>query len=113
MLVDGKHFPGSTFYVDTYNTLRSIAGNASSFTEFVPVHFPNIRTFHKLLYLFYRHGLCCFMTGNFVSYLAGFQTISGCFDLYGYFYDHHPIVRLIFQMGPSVIQLLYNWFLSF
>ena len=41
MLVDGKQFPGSTFYVDTYNTLRSIAGNASRFTEFKPVLFTN------------------------------------------------------------------------
>jgi len=49
MLVDGKQFPGSTFYADTYNTLRSIAGKASRFTEFVPVHFPNIQNFHKLL----------------------------------------------------------------
>jgi len=84
MLVDGKQFPGSTFYVDTYNTLRSIAGNASSFTEFVPFQFPNIRTYHKLLFLFYRHGLCCFMTGSFVSYLAGLLTFSGSFDIYGF-----------------------------
>jgi hypothetical protein len=66
MLVDGKQFPGSTFYVDTHNTLRSIADNASMFTEFVPVHFPYIRTFQKLLFHFYRHGLCCFMTGSYV-----------------------------------------------
>jgi len=79
MLVDGKQFSGSTFYVDTYNTLRSIAGNASRFTEFKPVFFPNILTFHKLLFLFYRHGLCCFMTGSFVSYIAGFLTFFGLF----------------------------------
>jgi hypothetical protein len=86
MLVDGKQFPGSTFYVDTYNTLRSIACNASRFTEFVPVHFPNIRTFHKLL--FYRHGLCCFMTGSFVSYLAGFLTFFRAVSIYMFLDDH-------------------------
>ena len=85
MLVDGKQFRGSTFYVDTYNTLRSIAGNASRFAEIKPVHFPNILIFHKLIFFFYRQGLCCFMTGSFVSYLAGFLTFfSGCFDLYGF-----------------------------
>ena len=84
MLVVGKQFPGSTFYVDTHNTLRSIADNASMFTEFVPVHFPNIRTFHKLLFHLYRHGLCCFMTGSFISYISGFLTLPGCYNLYGF-----------------------------
>ena len=103
MLVNGKHFPGSTFYVDTQNTLRSIAGNASMFTEFVPVHFPNIRTFHKLLFHFYRHGLCCFMTGSFVSYIACFLTLFRAATIYMVLDDCHPIVRLIFQMGSHAI----------
>jgi len=113
MVVEGKQFPGSTFYVDTYNTFSTIAGNASSFTEFVPVHFPNIRTFHKLLFLFYWHGLCCFMTGSFVSYLAGFLTFFRAFSIYMVLEVHHPIVRLIFQMGPNVIQHFIILFLHF
>ena len=85
MLVDGKQFHGSTFYVDTYNNLRSIAGNASRFTEIVHVHFPNILTFHKLLFLFDWHGLTCFMTGSFVSYLAGFITFFVMFQFIWFF----------------------------
>ena len=105
MLVDGKQFPGSTFYVDTYNTLRSIAGNASRFTEFVPVHFPNMRTIHKLLFLFYTHGLFCFMTGSFVSYLAGFLTFFGLFRfIWFWIITIRSFVRLIFQMGQNVTQ---------
>jgi len=114
MLVDGKQFPGSTFYVDTYNTLRSIAGNASRFTEFVPVHFPNMRTIHKLLFLFYTHGLCCFMTGSFVSYLAGFLTFFRAVSIYMVLDNHHPIVRSFnFSNGTKCNSTFYNWFLSF
>jgi len=84
MLIDGQRFHGSSSYVDKYNTLLPIAGNASWFAEFVLIHFPSIRTFHKLLFHFYRHGLCCFITGSFVLYIAGLLTFfSGCF----YFYD--------------------------
>jgi len=79
MLIDGKKFHGSTSYVDKNNTFISIAGNASWFTEFIPIHFPAIRTFHKHLFHIYRHGLCCFMTGSFVSYISGFLNFFGQF----------------------------------
>jgi len=83
MLIDGKMFYDSTSNVEKNNTLRSIAGNASWFTEFVPIHFPAIRTFHKLVFNFNRHCLCCFMTGSFVSYVAGFSKFfSSRFVLY-------------------------------
>ena len=75
MHIDGKKFHGST----SYNTLLSVAGNASWFTEFVPIHFPSIRTFNKLLFHFYKHGLYCFITGSFVSDIAGFLTFFGQF----------------------------------
>jgi len=110
MLVNGKHFPGSTFYVDTQNTLRSIAGNASMFTEFVPVHFPNIRTFHKLLFHFYRHGLCCFVTSSFFILHSGFpNSFPGCYNLYGF--GSLPSDRLFnFSSGTACNSTLYNCF---
>jgi hypothetical protein len=82
MSIDGKKFYGSTSYVDKNNTLRSIAGNASWFTEFLPNHFPATWTFHKLLFHFYRHG--SFMTGSFVSYIPGFLIFSDSFVLYDF-----------------------------
>jgi len=72
MLVNGERFSGSTSYADKYTTLRTIAGNSSWFTEFKPVQFPAISTFHRLSFPFYRHGLCGFITGSFVSYIAGY-----------------------------------------
>jgi len=113
MLIDRKKFHGSTSYVDKHNTMLSVAGNASWFTEFVPIHFPSIRTFHKLLFHFYRHGLCCFMTGSFVSYIAGALTFFLAISGYMILNDDHPIIRLIFQKGPNVIHHLIIGFFHF
>ena len=104
MLIDGPKFYGSTSYVDKHNAFRSVAGNASSFTEFIPIHFPSIRTFHKLLFHFHSHGLCSFMTGRFVSYIAGFLTFFRGVSVYMILDDDHPIIHLIYQKGPNVIQ---------
>ena len=79
MLIYGKMFYGSASYVDKNNILHSIAGNASWFNEFILIQFPAIRTFHKFLFHFYRHGLCCFMTGSFVSYIADVLNFFGHF----------------------------------
>ena len=51
MLLNGKNFPGSSSYVDKHLALRAIAGSGSLFTEFQPFRFPNIQTFHQLLFL--------------------------------------------------------------
>ena len=79
MLIDGKPFPGSTSYVDKHTTLLSVAGNASWFTEFVPFHFPSIRTFHKLMFHFYT-----FMMVSLVLYIAGFLTFRAVSIFYGF-----------------------------
>ena len=42
MLIDGKRFHGSTSYVEKHETLRTIAGSGSWFTEFQPVRFPDL-----------------------------------------------------------------------
>ena len=104
MLIDGKPFPGSTSYVDKHTNLLSVAGTAFWFTEFVPIHFRTMRSFHKLLFHFYRHGLCCFITGSFVLYVEGFLTFFRGVTIYMVLDDHHPIERLIFKMVPHVIQ---------
>jgi len=110
MLIDGKKFHGSTFYVDKHNSLRSLAGNASWFTEFVPIHFPSTRTFHKILFHFYWHGLCCFITGSFVLYIAGFLTFFRGVTIYMVLDHYHPIVRLIFQMGHVIQNFIISFF---
>ena len=62
MLIDGKKFHGSTSYVEKHNILGTIAVSSSWFTEFKAIRFPAIQTFQRLLFHFYRHGFCCFIS---------------------------------------------------
>ena len=93
----------STSYVEINNTLRSNAGNVSWFTEFVSIHFPAIRTFHKLLFHIYRHGFMLFYDRKFCRlrnwYLNFFRAVSVYIIL-----DDNPIIHLFFQRGPNIIQ---------
>ena len=106
MLIDGKNFYGFTSYVEKHNILRTIAGSSSWFTEIKPIRFPALLTFHRLLFHFYRHGLCSFISGNFAVYVAGFPDFFQAISVYIVLDDDHPIVRLIFRKGPNVIHNL-------
>ena len=112
MLIDGKRFHGSTSYSNKHNSLRSVAGNASWFTEFQSLHLPNIRTFHKLLFHFYRHGLC-FYDGQFCLLHSGFSKFFRAVSVYMILDVDQPIIRLIFQKVSHVIQNLIIGFLLF
>jgi len=103
MLIDGKKFHGSTSYVEKHETLCTIAGYSSWFTEFQPVCLPDIQTFHRLLFIFYQHRLCFFFTGSFVGFIAGFLNSFRAVSFF-IILDDHPIIRLIFQKGESIIQ---------
>jgi hypothetical protein len=102
MLVVGKPFDSYTTYLTTYRKLRSVAGIASWFTEFQPIRFPAREIIQLLMLEFFRNHLCCFMSGSFVSFMAGilysFKGVTIHFVL-----TDSPIVRLIFQIGPEYV----------
>jgi len=103
MLIDGKKYNGSTSYVEKHETLCTIAGSGSWFTEFQPVRFPDIQTFHRHLFLLYQHGLCFLLTGSFVGFIAGFLNSFRAVSFFMVL-DDRPIIRLIFQQRQKVIQ---------
>jgi len=110
-LVNGEKFFGSTSYVDNHTTLRTIAGNSSWFTEFRPVQFPAISTFHRLLFLFYRHCLCRVITGSFVSYIAGYVIIFRAMSIYDF---GQPSFRTFnFSKRYKLCSHFYHWLFLF
>jgi hypothetical protein len=91
MLVNGKPFGSSTTYLTTYRELRTLAGNASWFTEFRPIRFPATETiqllmlefFSKSSMLFHVWFLCLFYGRNFAvfqgyNYAFRFDRIAYC-----------------------------------
>jgi hypothetical protein len=103
MLVDGRSFDGCTHYVDGARRLRSIVGNASPFTEFLPIRFPYEYFLYLLLVSFFRRGICCHIAGPFVCFLAGVLKSYINVALYVALTDH-PHLNLIFQRGPVPIE---------
>ena len=101
MLIDAKKFHESTYYVEKHNILRTNAGSSSRFTEFKPIRFP---AFHRLLFHFYTHRLCCFISGTFAAYVRGVLNFFRAVSVYMVLDDGHTIVRLIFHKGQNEIQ---------
>ena len=84
MKVNGKTFDGSTHFLDTYRRLRSIAGNASWFTGYRPILFPGKEYIQLLLLELFKHHICCYLTGTFVSFTTGgFQFFQGSHIIQG------------------------------
>jgi len=72
MLINGQPFTVSTNRYDSLRRLRSSAGNCTLLPEFRPVRFSHSTYIWRLLYHgFFCHGICCFLAGNFVLYMAG------------------------------------------
>ena len=73
--VNGLSFDGSTLHLDTYSRLITNFGDIHWLPEFEPVRFPNRNIILRLLYLFYCHRVCCFLSGSLVFYSVG--TLDG------------------------------------
>jgi hypothetical protein len=96
MLVNGRAFDGSTRMLQTYRQLVKHAGIYRWFSEFRPIHTDHINVVYELLSILNSLCVCCFITGTYVSYLAGlvdqymsaviFVVLTNC-----------RVVRLIFQ----------------
>jgi hypothetical protein len=103
MLVNGRSFDGSTHYVDGARRVRSIVGNASPFTEFLPIRFPHVYFLYLLLVSIFARGICCHIAGPFVCFVAGVLQSCRTVTVYVALTDH-PALNLIFQRVPLPIE---------
>jgi len=101
MLVNGQHFNVSTIRNDSLRRLRAFAGNCTLLPEFRPVQFPHSTYIWRLLYHgFFCHGICCFLTGTFLLYMAGvFRSYSNA-PLFIAMTDS-PLPCRIFRQDPD------------
>ena len=104
MLLNVRSFDGSTLHLDTYRRLITTFGDIHWLREFEPMRFPNHRIILGLLYLFYCHRVCCFMSGSLVFYSAGVFDGFASAALFIALKDT-PIVHKIFQRGPHAPEI--------
>ena len=71
MLFSDKRFDGSSLALANAQRLLRTVGRISPFPEFYPGPFPNREVLFLLLLRLYTRGVCCYLTGEFISYLAG------------------------------------------
>ena len=78
MLINGRPFAVSTERFDILRRMCPSAGTSPLLSEFRPVRFPYDADIWQLLYkCSYSQGICCFLAGQFVLYMAGtFQTFN-------------------------------------
>jgi hypothetical protein len=72
MHINGQPFTVSTIRNDNLRRLFASAGNFTLLPKFRPVRFPHSTYIWRLLYHgLFCHVICCFLTGDFVLYMAG------------------------------------------
>ena len=65
-------FTVSTVRHTSLRRLRALAGNCTLLPEFRPVRYPHNTQVWRILYNgFFCQGVCSFLTGPFVLYMAG------------------------------------------
>jgi len=99
--VNEQPFTVSTSRYDRLRRLRASAGNCTLLPGFRPVRFPHSTYICRLLYHgFFCQGICCFLAGNFVLYMAGiFNSYTGA-SLFVALTDS-PFMRRIFRQAPD------------
>jgi hypothetical protein len=90
MRVNDKRFDGTSHSFDTKKNLRATAGNVSWFTEYRPVKVVGLYALHYLLREFFRHHICCHLSGSYVAYTAGILHSFRAVTLYVYRDDRNP-----------------------
>ena len=101
MRINGIAFTVSTVRHSSMSRLRQVAGNCTLLPEFRPVRFPHNTHIWRLLYNgFFCQGICCFLTGPFVLYMAG---VFGSFTHASLFIalSDSPLIRCIFRRVPD------------
>jgi hypothetical protein len=109
MLTNGIPFTASTGRHDSLRRLHASAGNCTLLPEFVPARFPHHIHIWRLLYNgIFCQGICSFLAGPFVLYMAGvFNTFTHA-SLFIALSDS-PLIRSIFrkvQILPPVFTFI-------
>jgi len=106
MPINGQPFTVSTIRNDNLRRLRASAGNYTLLPEFRPVRFPHSTYVWRLLHHGFCHGICCFLAGNFVLYMAG---VFNSFTSASLFIAMtvSPLLRRIFRQDPDPLDNFY------
>ena len=101
MKINDTAFDGSTSYIETVKHLQAVAGKTISwFSEVTPTCFPFRENLYLLKSPFLRGGNCFFLSGTYVSHVAGiFDGFKGA-CLYITLTDTY-LVRIPFQRIES------------
>ena len=101
MRINGQSFSVSTTRYEDLRRLRASAGNCTPLPVFEPVHFPHSTHIWRLLYdVFFCQGICCFLAGGFVLFMAGVFNSYTSASLFIALTDS-PLVRRIFRQEPD------------
>ena len=97
----------STERFDILRRMRASAGTSPLLPEFRPVRFPYDADIWELLYkCFYSQGICCFLAGQFVLYMAGiFQTFNATSLFIAM--TNSPFLQLLFRLSPEPLDIFY------
>jgi len=107
MLINGQPFTVSTIRNDSLRRLRASAGNCTLLPEFRPVRFPHRTYIWRLLYHgFFCHGICCFLAGNFMLYMAGIFNAYANASLFMALTES-PLLRRIFRQDLDPLDNFY------
>jgi len=107
MRINGMPFTVSTVRHASLRRLRTLAGNCTLLPEFRPVRYHHNTHIWRLLYNgFFCQGICCFLTGPFVLYMAG---VSDSFTHASLFIalSDSPLIRCIFRKVPDPTSSFY------
>jgi hypothetical protein len=105
MLINEWRLDGSTALVDTNRRMRELAGPATDhYSEFLPISYRG-REIMELAILF-RHEICCFLSGTFMTFLAGVFGSYRAVTLYIALDYDSPIQNFLFQRGQEPIKLI-------
>ena len=100
MRILDQAFNGAKEYYFTDWCLQFTASCGRWFPELTPVNLVALRFMFDLPKHFWRHDICCHISGSFPTYLAGLQTgyhrVSFFIAL-----KESPLINLIFQRGET------------
>lgn len=115
MLINGMPFTVSNIRYGSLRRLRTAAGNCTLLSQFRPVRYPHSTHIWRLLYNgFFCHGICCFLAGPFVLFMAGVFDSFTHATLFIALTDS-PLIRCIFRKNsdPPSSFYIHNYLFEF
>jgi hypothetical protein len=104
MRLNDRHFGGASRYFRANEALQPVPGSQSCFCVFQPVTSRGLAFISALLRFFFGLRICCHCNGDFLTYIAGYQTSYHCTSILFALKDHH-VLRLIFHIEDDSLAL--------